>query len=394
MNAFIDCGTGGGALCLGRLKKRTIAYIGSCMEGDAVTKNDDTLGRYPVPREEIRRPLARVTTLDYEAPHRGHAHASAHRAFVDWSAVAKEHARQEFHGPAAVESVGEIVVVPDDGSLTLTTGEINYIAAWNRVRQTHGDEFDFVTFFADFSVPFGYSFWSPIHAATEGIRPYAPFDVRGAWGTNRLQGFHFINPGHIDLMGVYLQEFGHQWGSYVYFAPTPDSPFVYADLLLDGEPGHWDFFVDDAHSPMNYDFLFAPAMSTHWEQRPGDPTLFDYHATEGIEYCDLDLYLMGLLAPAETAPLYIITNPQQVGPQTWRGQPFEVTVDMVINAMGPRQAPPDVPTNAFRNAWVLVSQNPAGATKLAARLDDTRQDFELRFHVATRCLARVDTTLP
>ena len=34
---------------------------------------------------------------------------------------------------------------------------------------------------------------------------------------------------------------------------------------------------------MNYDFRFTPAMSTHWEQRADDPTLFDYHATEGIE---------------------------------------------------------------------------------------------------------------
>ena len=41
----------------------------------------------------------------------------------------------------------------------------------------------FSTFFTDFAVPFGYSFWSAIYFATEGISPYAlPFDERGDVG--------------------------------------------------------------------------------------------------------------------------------------------------------------------------------------------------------------------
>ncbi len=364
---------------------------------DTMAKDYDPPGRYPIKPEEMAREFGSVTKLDYDTSHSQHARASADRSSVHWPAVAKSLGRAAFHAPAplaAIGSLGEIVVVPDDGSLTLTSGEINYIAAWDRVRETHGDVFDFVTFFADFTVPLDYSFWSPIFSKTTGIGPYLPFDERQAWSSKRLQGFHFINPAHIDLMGVHLQEFGHQWGSHVYFRPSPTSPFVYADLLLDGEPGHWDFFVDDRHSPMNYDFLFTPAMATHWEQRASDATLFDYHATEGIEYCDLDLYLMGLLAPADVDPLFIITNPQRVGPQTWQGQPFKVTVQMVIDAMGARVAPAGLPTNEFRNVWVLVTQNPAGATKLAAKLDDTRQELEFRFLAATRCLASVDTSLP
>lgn len=348
-------------------------------------------------RKEMRRAIELVTDLDYNTPYSrsAQAHAVAHRAFVDWKTIAKQMGRQKFHRApkVTVGSFGEIVIVVDDGSLTLRSEELNYPAVWDRVRNAYGDQFDFLTFFTDFPVPFSYSFWSPIYFNTQGISPYLlPFDKRDDWNTERLQGFHFINPGHINLMGVYLQEFGHQWGSYVYYVDSPDSEYGYGDLLLDGEPGHWDFYMDDEHSPMNYDFLFTPYMSTHWEQ--GDRSLFEYHATEGIEYCGLDLYLMGLLPPENVRPFYFIENPQQVGPNTWTGQQFEVTVQMVINAMGHRQNPEGLRTNDFRDAWILVTRNANRGAIMASRLDSIRQDFELRYHVATRCLGRVNTTLP
>jgi len=104
---------------------------------------------------------------------------------------------------------------------------------------------------------------------------------------------------------------------------------------------------------MNYDFLLTPNMSTHWVHR--EPSLFDHHATEGIEFSDLDLYLMGLLAPDKVRPFYFIANPKKVGPETWEGHKIEVTVDMVINAMGRRKDPADLHTNDFRDAWILVN---------------------------------------
>jgi hypothetical protein len=168
-----------------------------------------------------------VTDLDYSTPYSrlSQAHAVAHRAFVDWKTIAKKMGRQKFHRApeVTVNSLGQIVVVVDNGSLTLQSGELNYQEVWDHVRNTYGDHFDFLTFFTDFSVPFSYSFWSPIYFSTQGISPYLPFDKRDDWNTERLQGFHFINPGHINLMGVYLQEFGHQWESYVYYADSPDS---------------------------------------------------------------------------------------------------------------------------------------------------------------------------
>lgn len=362
-----------------------------------MSKEGKALGHKRINPKEMVRKIEPVTSLDYNTTHSQSAHAVAHRAFVDWKAVAGNMRSERFHGApqVTVGSLAEIVIVRDDGSLTFQDGELNYPAVWDHVRKAYGDEFDFLTFFTDFSVPFGYSFWSAIYFNTQGISPYQlPYDIRDDWNTDRLQGFHFINPGHMNLMAVYMQEFGHQWGSYVYFADSPSPQFVYADLLLDGEPGHWDFFMNDEHSPMNYDFLFTPHMSTHWEQRAGAPSLFDYHATEGIVYCDLDLYLMGLLPPDDVRPFYFIANQQQVGPQSWTGEPIQVTAEMVINAMGPRQATAGLRANDFRNAWILVTRNPKQGAIMASRLDSIRRDFELHYHVATRCLGHVNTTLP
>ncbi len=359
-------------------------------------RKGDSCERKSVYRKEMIRESRQLSVLDDDTSYSRFPHASAKRAFVDWAAVAKSVGHEKFHlsPPISVGTLGEVVVVQDDGSLSLQSGELNYHAVWEQVRLRYGDQFDFVTFFTDFPVPIGYSFWSALYFKTEGISPDPPMDRRATWNTNRLQGFHFINPTHVDNMGVYLQEFGHQWTSYVYYADAPDSDVVYADLLLDGEPGHWDFYMDDGHSPMNYDFQFTSFMSTHWQRRQGDPALFDYHPTETIEYCDLDLYLMGLKEPQEVAPCYFILGPQRVGLQTWTGQRFEVTADMVVNAMGPRSAPAGLRENDFRNAWILVTRNATTGMKAAAHIDDVRRDFEIRYHVATHCLGRVDTKLP
>ena len=129
-------------------------------------------GFRPVARRERVREVKPATVLEYDIPHSrsAHAHAVAQRSFVDWKAVTTQMARERFHREpqVTVESLGEVIIVRDDGSLTLQSGELNYIAVWDHVRRTYGDQFDFLTFFTDFSVPFGYSFWSAIYFNTEG----------------------------------------------------------------------------------------------------------------------------------------------------------------------------------------------------------------------------------
>ncbi len=166
----------------------------------------DSCERKSVSRKEMIRESQPLSVLDYDTSYGRFPHASAKRAFVDWAAVAKSVGREKFHlSPTiSVGTLGDVVIVQDDGSLTLQSGELNYLAVWEQVRLRYGDQFDFVTFFTDFPVPIGYSFWSGIYFKTEGISPDPPTDLRATWNTDRLQGFHFINPTHVDNLGVYL----------------------------------------------------------------------------------------------------------------------------------------------------------------------------------------------
>ena len=134
-------------------------------------KNGESFRRKSIRREQMTCERQPLSELDYDTPYGRFAHASAHRAFVDWTAVARSIGRKKFHlsPPISVSTLGEIVIVQDDGSLTLQSGELNYLAVWEQVRSRYGDQFDFVTFFTDFPVPISYSFWSPIYFKTRPI---------------------------------------------------------------------------------------------------------------------------------------------------------------------------------------------------------------------------------
>ncbi len=88
-------------------------------------------------RKEMLRKIEPTTALDHSNSHLESAHASVHRAFVDWKTITANLGRQKFHTTPVVTvgSLGEIAIVQDDGSLTLQNGELNYPAVWDQVRQ-------------------------------------------------------------------------------------------------------------------------------------------------------------------------------------------------------------------------------------------------------------------
>ncbi len=314
------------------------------------------------------------------------AQNAADAAFIDWAALGRAHeARigpQAIHGAAAVD-IDNIAVVEDDGAMVLPNGHINYVRAYQKFRETHPDIYDFVTFFADFPVPFGYSFWSGVLNQTEGIG-LGQFDSRATWGSNRLQGFHFMNPGHVNWMFAYLQEVGHQWGAFVYFKNYNGEPVNHGDLLLGGTPGHWSRFFDNDHSPMDYD-------AVDWVDN-GNGTFTD-HSIEEIMFCDLDLYLMGLLAPGDARPFYYIEDPVLQSGQTYAGNRKDLAVQNVIWAMGKRKPDHTRAQRQFKQAFILVTNNMATAGTTAELLEQRRRQFTETFYRATRYLARIDTTL-
>ncbi len=314
------------------------------------------------------------------------AHNASDAAFIDWARLGSHHEAkigdQAIHGTAAVD-INNIAVIEDDGTMVLPSGHINYVRAYRRFRESHPDIYDFVTFFANFPVPFGYSFWSGIYNETQGIG-LGSIDNREAWGSNRLQGFQFMNPGHVNWMFAYLQEMGHQWGAFVYFKNSAGDTGNYSDLLLGGTPGHWDRFFDNDHSPMDYDAI-------DWMDN-GNGT-FTSHNIEEIMFCDLDLYLMGLLDPGEARPFYYIENPTLVTGQTYSGTRKNLTVQNVIWAMGKRSPDHTRMQRHFKQAFILVTQNMATVNATAELLEQRRREFTEIFYRATRYRAQTDTTL-
>jgi len=128
---------------------------------------------------------------------------------------------------------------------------------------------------------------------------------RRGWGTRRLQAFHyFIREDDAALM----QEVGHHWGAYAGFKTSPGDRQVRFDYCLGNEPGHWSSYFDDDRSPMDYDEseLSLPiGVSADWVEN-GDGTFTRRPVRQGgYAFCNLDLYLMGLIPPGPAStPLH------------------------------------------------------------------------------------------
>jgi hypothetical protein len=218
------------------------------------------------------------------------------------------------------------------------------------------------------------------------------YDLNGIAGTAYpLTGFVWLNNYQLYIngfsdFGKYLictQEFGHRWGTFVRTPPSPTgtgfgSPDAGADASVDASAGdadtadatagdasvdagptgpaltvnqllgrqtaHWSYFVHSEGSPMegnNWNEIMPGVFRT---ERP----TFKFHP--------MDLYIMGLLAPQDVRPAYIIAEPNTMGqtdmsrqritpssaPEysgrtvTIRGRRVDFGIDDIIRANGPR----------------------------------------------------------
>ena len=84
-----------------------------------------------------------------------------------------------------------------------------------------------------------------------------------------------------------LQEFGHQFAAFVRYR-DPITDVTMTDHLLNGVLNHWAPNFDDDKSPMDYD-------TNNWVELPNDRFRMVNLNSNERTYCNLDLYLMGLL---------------------------------------------------------------------------------------------------
>lgn len=347
-------------------------------------------------RTDVIAPLAahaEAETVDYVGEH----HLIHDMANIDWARLHDLSLRTEapiVPHAVTVQDFGDICVIQDDGTLVKTSPDgtpyVDFVRAYQLFRTRHGDDYNFVTFFADTvsGMPpvCGCSFYSGIYNDVQGIGR-GPFNSRPTWGTARLQGFHFMNQGHFPLWRyVMLQEFGHQFASFVKYK-DPVTNVTMNDHLLPDQ-AHWALNFDDDKSPMDYDF-------NNWIELPSGQyrkvTLTDEQRT----YCDLDLYLMGLVGPAEVGEFYQLRNVTPVGGSTtdFTATPVRLNIQNFIAQEGPRIPTVATSPKYWRQAFIVLTKDIHKAHDLVDTVDFLRLRWERDFMEATKLLGRIDTVL-
>jgi hypothetical protein len=288
------------------------------------------------------------------------------------------------------------------------------------------DVYDFILFFPNFDGPG--SNGRPVGSTVQGIGPAGTWGAPGAGGpatdfgsVGRLQGLsqyrNFttwpadpearIGSNDDSALSLIAQEVGHRWGTFVRHA-TGDT------RLIDGwQTAHWSYYT---HSPsVGPRGGHSSLMGNWWRElggnqfTPGGPS--GTSQTDG--YSQLDLYLMGLLAPDAVAPFFFIDSPTDPGggtvpppdnavcfrpgtdtPFNVDGTKVDVTIDDIIATNGARSPTFAASQKNFKMAFVILAQN--GTTPSQAQVDQLevyRAAWETYFAQETGGLGSADACI-
>jgi hypothetical protein len=338
---------------------------------------------------------APTTTVDFVTEHEISDELSA----IDWVRLHDLAVSLEALPPLShavnVQDFGDVCVIQNDGTVVKTapdgTQYVDFVRAYQLFRTLHGDDYDFVTFFVDTASGMprvcGCSFWSGIYNDVQGIG-LGPFNGRPGWGTSRLQGFHFLNEGHFPIWRyVMLQEWGHQFAAFARYR-DPVTGAIMTDHLLNGVLGHWALNLDDDKSPMDYD-------TTNWVELPTGPFRRVNLNSDERTYCNLDLYLMGLLGPNEVGEFNTLRDLVPVPGSTtdFTATPVRLSIQNFIAQEGPRIPNVAAAPKYWRQAFIVLTNDIHRVHDLVDTVDFLRLRWEQDFIQATKGLGRIDTVL-
>lgn len=192
--------------------------------------------------------------------------------------------------------------------------------------------------------------------------------------------------GEDTSLSVLAHEVGHRWLARARFRDGGSD----SNDLLGRQQAHWSFFMHSSGSHLegnDIEDLGAGRFRTR---------------ASSVRYSALDQYLMGLRAPAEVSPFFVVRNPIAANTDPARdpraGENFEgtrkdVTVDDVIASLGPRE-PAAVGWSApFRQAFVYVAVGAAAEPAALARVESIRAAFPAFFAKSTDGRGAVDPRL-
>jgi hypothetical protein len=299
---------------------------------------------------------------------------------------------------ANVQDFGDVCVLQNDGTLVPTypdgTRHLDFINAYQLFRTKHGDDYDFVTFFADTASgvpePIRFpitSFHSPIYNDVQGIGT-GPMNDRAKWGSGRLQSFHYITQENFPVWRyVMLQEFGHRFAAFAKYK-DPVTGATMSDHFLGGFPPHWNLRLDNDKSPIDYDEF-------NWVELPNGQFRQVELVSDERTYSNLDLYLMGLLGPHEVGEFNMLRN-LEMGPDLatdFTATPVRLNIQNFIDQEGQRIPNVAAAPKYWRQAFIVLTNDINKVHDLVDDVDRLRVRWEQDFSQATKGLGRVDTVL-
>jgi hypothetical protein len=336
--------------------------------------------------------------------------------WLDSSKIHRMVQRQTRRSPQAEPSdpatavYGEIFVIEDDGTLVANPGStkgkdgvdevVDYQAIFVKFRQQFGDHYDFVYIHHDVASGLnGGGGVSPtLFNNITGINHYKgdSYNGRAGWNTTKLQSYQAVRSFQMRRM---LHETAHRWLAYVnHREGGSTSTNLHQDLLAtnpDQGLYHWGNWCDDENSCMDYDYFDWVDAPDGYQQ---DMLTAGEASVDEFRYFGLDLYLMGLMTPAEVAGFRYLENPQDPDANGIYSATLHPTVvNDVIAEHGARNPDAASSQRVFHQAYILLTRNLAEVgdltTGLVQTFDRWRRDFEQRFREATLNRAFIDTRL-
>jgi uncharacterized protein (TIGR03437 family) len=186
---------------------------------------------------------------------------------------------------------------------------------------------------------------------------------------------------------------GHEAGHlFLAYASVRDEEFPDSRPMLGRQLFHWNFFFNSDASLLEGNRI--------QDNGPGASPRFTTTAvTQG--YSLLDQYLMGLRAPDEVTPTFLVTSPSinrfSSDPQpgvSFDGRRRDIRIEEIVEAEGRRIPDHTVAQRRFRFAFVLITaQGSDPSPAQLEQVDRYRREFEAEFAKYTSGLASADTSL-
>jgi hypothetical protein len=324
---------------------------------------------------------------------------------------------------------------PQDGPFSIVYEAFHYYALPNphdvtcTVIKGLGDKFDFLAYYSDFRVDnqeagtpsdgplgaagdtvtgigatqhglasyctagrFQWQFIQPVYVGSNQMQERPPADA--PMGTDHDITFYRKQleeisqngtiPPYMYAMSQIAHEMGHRWAAFV-------SAKVGAETIPLG-PVHWAFGLQ---APAAFPYRRPTEASIMgggvWQDNfDGTYTqLDDNYYVPATGWSHLDLYLMGLISPAEVPDFFILRHPVPVGKDA-NGHPIfkadrtKITIQDVIAAEGPRLPPVDKSQRQFNTGMVIVVQHGARPSReLTERTEAIRKMWLEYFSITT-----------